>query len=265
MPPLENVNFDIFMKKFILLLAIIHSVCSVFCQRKALTENFLNNVGDSVVVAGKIYNGAYLIHVKTKPTFLNLGDTSPNHRLIIRIEPEDRDKFPAPPETYFLNKYVTVRGKLQEYKGSPLIQLSQPEMIKAADADTAALQLSASNNNYTGIGAVVAPSLPAVNPSIMVPDSVLQSNWIKSVAEKAAEEKKINLRLVQKPIDLRTAPFGDAPVIAQLQPGMVVSIIYTSKKWSYISIGSVDGFHNVNGFIKHKRFRHLKKVAPKVG
>jgi hypothetical protein len=252
------------MKKVILLFAVIPSVCSVFCQRKALTENFLSNVGDSVVVAGKIYNGAYLIHVKTKPTFLNLGDTSPNHRLIIRIEPEDRDKFPAPPETYFLNKYVRVTGKLQEYKGTPLIQLSQPEMIKTADADTAAIQLSSGSNNYTRVGVIAVPDLPAVNPSIMVPDSVLQTNWIKSVAERAAEEKRINLRLVEKTIDLRTAPFGDAPVIAQLQPGMVISIIYTSKKWSYISIGSVDGFHNVNGFIKHKRFRHLKKVAPKL-
>lgn len=235
----------------------------MFSQGKTLTENFLNNVGDSVVVAGKIYGGAYLIHVKTKPTFLNLGDTSPNHRLIIRIEPEDRDKFPAAPETWFLNKYVRVTGKLQDYKGTPLIQLSQPEMIKTADADTTPVPL-AINNNYTGVGNITAAVPAAVNPSVMVPDSVLQTNWIKSVTEKAAEEKKINLRLVQKKIDLRTAPFNDAPLIAQLQQGMVISILYTSKKWSYISIGSVDGFHNVNGFIKHKRFRHLKKIPSKV-
>ncbi|MCW3108751.1 MAG: hypothetical protein JWQ09_3257, partial [Segetibacter sp.] len=87
--------------------------------------------------------------------------------------------------------------------------------------------------------------------------------WIKSVTEKAAEEKKRNVRVVQKEIDLRTAPFSDAPVIAQLHPGMLVSVLYTSKKWSYISIGSIDGFNNVNGFIKHKRFRHLKKVPVK--
>ena len=250
------------MKKLILFFAIINSFSNAFSQGKPLTENFLNNVGDSVVVAGKIYGGAFLIHVKTKPTFLNLGDTSPNHRLIIRIEPEDRDKFPAAPETYYLNKVVQVTGKLQEYKGSPMIQLSEPGMIKTTFADTTATVA----NNYTSIGAITAPrNVPSITPSVrlIVPDSILQTNWIKSVTEKAAEEKKRNVRLVQKPIDLRTAPFGDAPLIAQLQPGMRISVLYTSKKWSYISIGSVDGFNHVNGFIKHKRFRHLEKVPVK--
>lgn len=259
------------MKKIILLLAIIFAFNNAFSQTKTLTENFLNNVGDSVIVTGKIYNGAYLLHVTTRPTFLNLGDTSPRHRLIIRIEPEDRDKFPAPPETYYLNKVVQVTGKLQEYKGSPLIQLSQPEMIKTAGDST--VPAAASNNNPIAIGVMdtsgkvekinVLP-LP-VTPSLklIVPDSVLQTTWIKSVTQKTAEDKKRNVRVVQKEIDLRTAPFNDAPVIAQLQPGIMVSILYTSKKWSYVSISSVDGFSNVNGFIRHKKFRHLKKVPAK--
>lgn len=250
------------MKKVILLICVINSAFCVFSQTKTLTENFLNNVGDSVIVTGKIYNGAYLVHVTTKPTFLNLGDTSPRHRLIIRIEPEDRDKFPAPPEVYFLNKVVQVTGKLQEYKGAPLIRLSEPAMIKTS-ADTTPAEANLLNNNFTGVGATNVTLSHPLTPSLklIVPDSVLQTNWIKSVGEKAAEEKKRNVRVVQKEIDLRTAPFSDAPVIAQLQPGMLVSILYTSKKWSYVSIGSIDGFNNVNGFIKHKRFRHLKKVA----
>ncbi|MCW3113232.1 MAG: hypothetical protein JWR18_1628 [Segetibacter sp.] len=256
------------MKKLILLILFIYTLVSAYSQRKTLTENFLNNVGDSVVVTGKIYGGAFLTHVKTKPTFLNLGDTSPRHRLMIRIEPEDRDKFPSPPETFFLNKVVQVTGKLQEYKGSPLIRISEPGMIKYSfTEDTNALQTNVDlNSNRTGLGAVgVASGNIAITPTLkmIVPDSVLQSEWIKSVTEKAAEEKMRNVRVVQKSIDLRTAPFGDAPVIAQLKPGMQVSVLYTSKKWSYISIGSVDGFNNVNGFIKHKRFKHLKKLPVK--
>lgn len=252
------------MKRIGLLICIIYCTVNAFSQRKTLTENFLNNVGDSVVVNGKIYNGAFLVHVITKPTFLNLGDTSPSHRLIIRIEPGDRDKFPAPPETYFLNKVVQITGKLQEYKGSPLIQLSEPEMIQTT-VDSVPAEATVFNNNYTGVGVIngVGNNNPyPITPSLrlIVPDSVLQTTWIKSVTEKAAEEKMRNVRVVQKEIDLRTAPFNDAPVIAQLQPGMKVSILYTSKKWSYVSIGSVDGFNNVNGFIKHKRFRHLKRV-----
>jgi hypothetical protein len=259
------------MKKIVLLISIINWFGHAYSQRKTLTENFLNNVGDSVVVSGKIYGGAFLTNVKTKPTFLNLGDTSPRHRLIIRIEPEDRDKFPTPPEIYYLNKQVQVTGKLQEYKGSPLIRVSEPAMIKTGPpADSTPFQM---NNTYTGVGTVKADSntatkmkeVPVVRPELksIRPDSVVQSNWIKSVTEKAAEEKRTNLRVVQKEIELRTAPFADAPVIAELHPGMLVSILYTSRKWSYVSVGSVDGFNNVNGFIKHKRFRHLKKVPVK--
>ncbi|MDQ6814146.1 MAG: hypothetical protein M3040_10435 [Bacteroidota bacterium] len=250
------------MKKLILFISIINCFYSVHSQKRPITENFLNNVGDSVVVKGKIYGGAYLIHVKTKPTFLNLGDTSPNHRLIIRIEPEDRDKFPAAPEKYYLNKVVQVTGKLQEYKGTPMIQLSEPGMIKTATIDTT----PGSADNFTSIGPLnTSLATPSVSPAtrLLVPDSILQTNWIKSVTEKAIEEKKKNLRIVQKTIDLRTAPFKNAPLIAQLQPGMQISILYTSNKWSYVSIGSVDGFNNVNGFIKHKKFRHLKRVPNK--
>lgn len=251
------------MKKLLLLISIISYFGSTFSQTKMLTENFLNNVGDSVVVAGKIYGGAFLVHVKTKPTFLNLGDTSPNHRLIIRIEPEDRDKFPDAPEKYYLNKVVQVKGKLQEYKGAPMIQLTEPGMIKTTFSDTTADTTAGVANNYTRIGALIMPrNAPSVTAAVrlIVPDSILQTNWIKSVTEKAAEEKKRSVRLVQKPMDLRTAPYKDAPLIAQLQPGMQLSVLYTSKKWSYVSIGSVDGFNNVNGFIRHRRFRHLTKV-----
>lgn len=259
---------ELFMKKFVLIIAIVHCVVNVFSQQKPLTENFLSNVGDTVVVTGKIYGGAFLVHVNTKPTFLNLGDTSPNHRLIIRIEPEDRDKFPAAPETYFLHKMVQVTGKLLDYKGLPLISISEPNMIKITpDVVDSTLREA----NFTTLGSVIqtnkaiagqkeyaAPKLQALRP-----DTILQSAWIKSVIEKAEDDKKINLRRVQKNMDLRTAPFRNAPVIAQLHPGMLVSILYTSKKWSYISIGSVDGFNNVNGFIKHKRFKHLQKPDSK--
>lgn len=250
------------MKKIVLVISIIHFSGSVFSQTKKLTGNFLNNVGDSVLVTGQIYGGAYLIHVKTKPTFLNLGDTSPNHRLIIRIEPEDRDKFPTAPEKYYLNKIVRVTGKLQEYKGSPMIQVSNPAMLSTSVADTT-INVA---DNYTSVGAIAkSTNSPSSIPSarLVVPDSVLQTNWIKSVAEKAAEEKKRNVLVVQKTIDLRTAPYKNAPLIAQLQPGVQVSILYTSKKWSYVSIGSIDGFNNVNGFIRHRRFSKLKKVTGK--
>jgi hypothetical protein len=253
------------MKKVVLLITIISCFSSAYSQQKTLTENFLNNVGDTVVVVGKIYGGAFLIHVKTKPTFLNLGDTSPTHRLIIRIEPEDRDKFPSPPETYFLNKVIQVRGKLQEYKGSALIQVSEPAMIKT-DLSAGIKGDTGTAGGYIGIGAIKTTDFsPKITSSLrlIVPDSILQTTWIKSVAEKAAEEKKRNVHVVQKNIDLRTAPTSDAPLIAQLKPGMLVSILYTSKKWSYVSIGSVDGFNNVNGFIKHKRFKHLRKLPVK--
>lgn len=252
------------MKKVVLIVTIILCFNSVFSQQKPLTENFLSNVGDTVVVLGRIYGGAFLVHVKTKPTFLNLGDTNPSHRLMIRIEPEDRGKFPSPPEIFFLNKVVQVTGRLQEYKGAALIQVSEPGMIKTDFSPSTANESdTGTKNGAAGIAVAATTNFSrqiTASLRLIVPDSILQTTWIKSVAEKAAEEKKRNVHVVQKRIDLRTAPVADAPLIAELKPGLLVSILYTSRKWSYVSIASVDGYNNVNGFIKHKRFKHLRKL-----
>jgi hypothetical protein len=231
---------------------------------KNTCRKFFKQCGRHSSCYRKIYGGAFLVHVNTKPTFLNLGDTSPTHSLMIRIEPEDRSKFPSAPETFFLNKVIQVTGKLQEYKGSALIQVSESAMIKTdlsvgvktkGDTGTTNGAISLIAIETKNISHTITPSL-----RLIVPDSILQTTWIKSVAEKAAEERKRNVYVVQKNTDLRTAHTNDAPLIAQLKPGMLVSVLYTSKKWSYVSIKAVDGFNNVNGFIKHKRFRHLKKL-----
>src|SRR4051812_29885959 len=92
--------------------------------------NPLENVGSTVTISGRIYSGLYLVHVKTKPTFLNVYDSSPSHRLMIRIDSADRGKFTVPPEEQYLNKNISITGRVENYKGTPLIKIDNPSMIR---------------------------------------------------------------------------------------------------------------------------------------
>jgi hypothetical protein len=246
--------------RFFLLVVVVLVLYKSSDAQKVESKNLLDRVGDTVTISGKIYSGAFLINVKTKPTFLNLGDTNPNHRLMIRIEPEDRDKFPSPPEAYYLNKEISVTGVVNNYKGIPLIKVSQPEMIK-----------SESNVVITPSTAPVAttgqPTTPVAQPAEKkadvekkLPDTLLQTKWVNKVASKNIEQINKNLSVVKKEIPLRISPNDKAPVIALLNPGIVVSVLDKLRKWSHIVVRTVDGSNSVFGFIKNRSLRHLKKL-----
>jgi hypothetical protein len=228
------------MKKVVLLAGIFLTAFQVFSQNNISLDSSVlaTHKGDSVTITGTVFGGAYLKNVKTKPTLLNLGDsTNPKARLMLRIEPEDRDKFSAPPEVLFKNKNITVSGVLDEYKGNALVSISDPGMIKI-DSE----YVNAANNPFKNIG-----SNTGINK---MHDTLFQYIPIKRDDEKS---KNVRSQLV-----LRASPQSNAPVIAVLDPGTVIVVPYLTRKWTYVYVKTENGASKVFGFIKTKALKRLK-------
>ena len=226
--------------------------CCLRCfSQSAPAANGLNHVGDTVTISGRIYAGYYLVHVKTKPTFLNVYDSSPSHRLMLRA------KFSSPPEVYFLNKNISITGQVENYKGTPLIRVSEPAMIKQIkeEKDTTLQKNIVTANRYIP---AASSNPPAAQNNI--PDTALQSKWINTVTAQSQQPVVNDVRIVMKEMPLRVNPTNDAPVIADLQPGIAVSILSTSNRWSYVSIKKPNGSGAVYGFIKKRMHKFLRKL-----
>ena len=220
------------------------------------TLNPKNHVGETVTISGRIFAGNYLIHVKTKPTFLSLYDSLPNHRLMLRIDSADREKFKNPPEVEYLNKQISITGVIENYKGIPLIKVDDPAMIQqvAEKRDTILQTNLITNNRYNSYGKSGDNQLKK-----QIPDTVLQSKWVKGVADKAQQQTLTDIWIVQKELPLRVNPSKNAPIIADIQPGIAISILYTSNRWSYVTVKKPDGTGGIYGFIKKRMQKFLKK------
>ena len=92
-----------------------------------------------VTVEGIVVRTYYAERSKGQPTFLDFHDPYEGYFTCI-IWKEDRqtgepirdkfiEAFPPNPETYFLNKKVRVKGKIEIYKGDPEIILRDPSQI----------------------------------------------------------------------------------------------------------------------------------------
>ncbi|HEX8461027.1 MAG TPA: hypothetical protein VF623_06340 [Segetibacter sp.] len=251
------------MEKLVLFIIVLLTLGKAHAQ-KVIPLNPLEHVGDTVTISGRIYAGYYLVHVNTKPTFLNLFDSLPNHRLMLRIDSIDRGKFEVAPEKYFLNQKVSVTGVVANYKGTALIKISDPSMIvsneKIEVIDTAFHQnTSVSNKPVSTIDSKFTDSSKLL-PATPVADTILQTQWIDKVAGKSYPQTLTDVRIVDKEIPLRVNPASDAPVIAELQPGISISRLHKSKRWSYITVRKPDGTGGVYGFIKTRTYKKLKKA-----
>ncbi len=117
------------MRRIILLVIILLQLTKSFTQpdSRPLVPKYN---GDTVTITGRIYAGNYLKNVITKPTFLNVYDSSPLHMLMIRIDSADRKNFPEDPEKYYLNKKVSIKGVLGDYKGITTMTLMSPSLVE---------------------------------------------------------------------------------------------------------------------------------------
>jgi len=111
----------------------------------ALATDKLLDIGyshpEKVVTVEGVVVGTY--YAKGQPTFLDFHDPHQGYFKCI-IWQEDRqtgelirdkfiEAFPPNPETYFLDKRVRVKGKIEIYKGDPEIVLHDPSQIWIAE------------------------------------------------------------------------------------------------------------------------------------
>lgn len=151
-----------------------------------------------VVVEGIVVRAFYARTSKGKPTFLDFHDPYQGwFKCVIWEEDREthepiRDKFieafPPNPETYFLNKEIRVRGKINIYKGSPEIVLTEPSQIwiideigeyavlvtRVVDGDTIEIQ-GGERIRYIGIDA---------------PETVHPSKSVEYFGKEAAEKNR---------------------------------------------------------------------------
>ena len=94
----------------------------------------LSYAGEYKTVCGPVVDTRYAQSTGGEPTFLNLCKkytSSPDPgRFTVLIWGRNRSKFPANPEQYYLGKTIWVTGLIEEYKGGPEIEVSEPSQIE---------------------------------------------------------------------------------------------------------------------------------------
>ena len=85
--------------------------------------------GDSVTVSGRVLTARVMTNSPESPTLLNIGAAYPDQSLTVVINNKDKLNFPAAPETYYLNKHISVTGKVEMIAGKPQITVQKKSQI----------------------------------------------------------------------------------------------------------------------------------------
>ena len=123
---------------------------------KATLEDIALFVGDSVTVSGTIFSAKYFAESATSPTLLNMGAPFPDQPLTVVIEKADRSFFESNPEVFYLNKEVSVSGKVVLYKNKPQIVVREREQLTVLN-DNAILRAN-SVMRYSSSGPAPVPA-----------------------------------------------------------------------------------------------------------
>jgi DNA/RNA endonuclease YhcR with UshA esterase domain len=91
-------------------------------------EEAVSHVGENATVCGLVASTNYASHVRSQPTFLNLGKPYPNQVFTAVIFGTDRTKF-GTPETSLRGKSICVTGSIRLYRGKPEIILRDPKEL----------------------------------------------------------------------------------------------------------------------------------------
>jgi len=96
-------------------------------------------IGQNKVIDGVVVGARYATNVRGKPTFLNFNNPYSGYFTCVLWDsdrPKFIGKFSSPPEAYFLQKHVRVKGLIEEYpKGSgvPEVILTDPSQIEVLE------------------------------------------------------------------------------------------------------------------------------------
>ena len=90
-----------------------------------------DHVGERTTVYGPVVDTNWASGSNGKPTFLNIGKPYPNpERFTVVIWIQNRGNFSQAPEVYYLGKTIYITGLIEEYRGSPQIEVKTPSQIK---------------------------------------------------------------------------------------------------------------------------------------
>ena len=125
------------MKTIILLLITTLSLSS-FAQKQIKMEEVKSHIGDSVTVAGVIYDVKVFEDDDKKPTLtlINLGAQYPHQILTIAVYPElFKNTTVVFPDQRFKGSIANVSGIIELYKGKPQIVIHSAEQLRIVAAD----------------------------------------------------------------------------------------------------------------------------------
>jgi TonB family protein len=208
-------------------------------------------IGDSVTVSGKVMTGKVIETSQNSPTHLNMGAAYPDQLLTLVIDNKDRVNFSSPPESYYLNKQISVSGRVERYGDMPQIVVKDKSQITELP-DTAILpveqpyqRVQAANQPNQGIqenksGSVGPTSsspknVPGKSASFPGGQAALQ-NFLKNNLICPQDQLKMGERKVVVAKFLIT-PDGKAENIQITQPGgtefdkEVIRVLKKMPKW----------------------------------
>jgi len=88
-------------------------------------------IGERITVYGPVVDTHWATSSNGKPTFLNIGKSYPApERFTVVIWMQNRSNFSQAPDVYYLGKSIYVTGLIEEYRGSPQIEVKTPSQIE---------------------------------------------------------------------------------------------------------------------------------------
>jgi micrococcal nuclease len=103
---------------------------SVGAQKKITALEAKDHINESATVCGNVVSARFSASTKGKPTFLNLEKPYPNQIFTVVIWGSNRTKF-GTPEIEYKGKRICVTGKIENFRGVPEIDASDPQQVKA--------------------------------------------------------------------------------------------------------------------------------------
>jgi len=101
----------------------------VVAAQKLTPAQAKDHIGEEATVCGVVASTRYATSSRGQPTFLNLDKPYPNQVFTVVIWGRNRAKF-GKPEVDYKGERICVTGMIDEYRGMPQIEASDPSQIK---------------------------------------------------------------------------------------------------------------------------------------
>jgi len=114
---------------FALLLAASSPPAEGAAGKRIAAADAAQHVGEAAVVCGSVAGAKFAGKTHGQPTFLDFEKPYPGEVFRVVIWGADRAKFKEPPERAYAQKLVCVTGRIQLFRGSPEIIVSDPAQL----------------------------------------------------------------------------------------------------------------------------------------